>query len=470
MFEEKSRSLVRITLLLDVIMTTLVFLFSYQTHDVLFGQYPPSFSSHAALLPVILPLSMLSPAYFGAYRSPRTTSVVEYAWAIIRGLVASLPVLLACLFVLKLQHINLAVLITFVILEALALMTVRLGTVAFLSRSPHGGEYFRRILVIGSGNRARRLAATLLRNSEWGVHIVGFLDTDSDRVGKHVFCAPVLGTVDQIGAVLKNYVVDDVILAIPRSMIPGVEHTVRTCEEEGVRFLLMADVFDVRVARMQLLEFSKIPFLTFEPVAQAEWRLLLKRFLDLVLIVTILPFLFPIFALIAVAIKMDSPGPVFFTQTRVGFKKRRFPCFKFRTMVQDAEHMMAQLEHLNEAEGPDFKIAKDPRVTRVGRILRRTSLDELPQLFNVLRGEMSLVGPRPMSLRDVNLFDLSIQRKRFSVKPGLTCLWQVSGRSQLPFSKWLELDLKYIESWSLGLDIRILFRTIPAVLKGTGAV
>ena len=159
----------------------------------------------------------------------------------------------------------------------------------------------------------------------------------------------------------------------------------------------------------------------------------------------------------------------FFVQERVGLNKRRFRMLKFRTMVANAEHLQAAVEHLNEAHGPIFKIANDPRITRLGRLLRRTSLDELPQLFHVLTGEMSLVGPRPMSLRDVDLFDRGIQRKRFSVKPGLTCLWQISGRSDLPFSKWLELDLHYIEHWSLGLDLMILLKTIPAVLSGKGA-
>ena len=180
--------------------------------------------------------------------------------------------------------------------------------------------------------------------------------------------------------------------------------------------------------------------------------------------------LLPLMAMIAAAIKVDSSGPVFFKQLRVGQNKRRFMLYKFRTMVDGSEHRQSEFEHLNEAEGPIFKIANDPRATRVGRFLRRTSLDELPQLLNVLRGEMGLVGPRPMSLRDVNLFDRGIQRKRFSVKPGITCLWQVSGRSRLPFAKWLELDLWYIEHWSLLLDVKILFRTIPAVLRGTGAM
>jgi len=181
----------------------------------------------------------------------------------------------------------------------------------------------------------------------------------------------------------------------------------------------------------------------------------------------------PVFLLMmgvmAFAIKINSAGPVFFIQDRVGLNKRRFRMFKFRTMADGSERLQAELESLNEADGPIFKIFDDPRITRVGRFLRRTSLDELPQIFNVIRGEMSLVGPRPMSLRDVNLFDRSIQRKRFSVKPGITCLWQISGRSNLPFSKWLELDLLYIEHWSLWLDLQILLKTIPAVLRGVGA-
>jgi lipopolysaccharide/colanic/teichoic acid biosynthesis glycosyltransferase len=190
----------------------------------------------------------------------------------------------------------------------------------------------------------------------------------------------------------------------------------------------------------------------------------------LTLTLIFLPFFLPIFGLIAIWIKLDDGGPVFFVQERVGLKKRLFPMFKFRTMRVDAEAMLKDIEHLNEAEGPNFKIANDPRITRAGRFLRHTSLDELPQLINILRGEMSLVGPRPMSIRDVNLFDKGIQRKRFSVKPGITCIWQISGRSNLPFHKWLELDLEYIDTWSLSLDLLILLKTIPVVLLRKGAM
>jgi exopolysaccharide biosynthesis polyprenyl glycosylphosphotransferase len=265
-------------------------------------------------------------------------------------------------------------------------------------------------------------------------------------------------------------VIDEVILAIPRSLIQDAELIAYECEVEGVKLRWMADVFDLKVARMQLVELGKIPLLTLEPVAQDEWKLMAKRVFDLILTLGSMPIVLPIIGVIALAIKLDSPGPVFFRQDRVGLKKRRFQMIKFRSMIVNAEEKMKEIEHLNEAEGPIFKMKNDPRITRVGKVIRKASLDELPQLFNVIKGEMSLVGPRPMSLRDVDLFDKGIQRKRFSVKPGVTCIWQISGRSNLPFAKWLELDLQYIENWSLLLDFKILFKTIPAVLKGSGAV
>lgn len=177
----------------------------------------------------------------------------------------------------------------------------------------------------------------------------------------------------------------------------------------------------------------------------------------------------PLFLAVALLIKLTSEGPVFFTQERLGLNKRRFRIFKFRTMVAGAEQKQAELEHLNEVEGPVFKIKCDPRVTLVGKVLRKTSIDELPQLLNVLKGEMSLVGPRPLPVRDYEGFDQDWHRRRFSVRPGLTCLWQISGRSSISFDKWMELDMQYIDEWSLWLDLKILAGTIPAVLKGAGA-
>lgn len=328
----------------------------------------------------------------------------------------------------------------------------------------------RRVLIIGSGNRARRLAETLTRWTLSPVYIVGYLDSDPARVHRSVLGYPVLGTINDITSILKQHVIDEVVMAIPRAMIPEVERIACACEEEGVKFCFMADLFGVRVARTRLVEFGQIPLLTHEPIVQAEWKLSVKRVIDIVVVLCALPIVLPIMAMVAIAIKLDSEGPIFFVQDRVGQNKRIFRMLKFRSMVNGAERLQGDMEHLNEAVGPIFKVANDPRITRVGWWLRRSSLDELPQIFHVLLGQMSLVGPRPMSIRDVEKFDEGAQRRRFSVKPGLTCLWQISGRSRLPFSEWLRLDLYYIDHWSLRLDFKILWRTIPAVLRGEGAV
>jgi exopolysaccharide biosynthesis polyprenyl glycosylphosphotransferase len=204
-------------------------------------------------------------------------------------------------------------------------------------------------------------------------------------------------------------------------------------------------------------------------VVPNDYRLRVKRGLDLVGAAVALVVLSPLMLAVAIAIKVTSPGPVIFAQERYGLNRRRFRMFKFRTMRVDAEQLQAELEQLNEADGPVFKIANDPRITRIGHLLRTTSLDELPQLVNVLHGEMSLVGPRPLPLRDVMRFSSASDMRRFSVRPGLTCLWQISGRSGLSFADWIRLDLKYIDGWSLTLDLAILARTLPAVLRGTGA-
>jgi exopolysaccharide biosynthesis polyprenyl glycosylphosphotransferase len=469
MFEERSEQLRRVTTLLDMAVTLLTFLAATWLRTVILDDEPRDLLSHLALLPCILALWMFFLAFFGAYRSPRITSPLKYTWAVVQAVAVGLASLLTILFLLKIHYVSRTVVMMFAALDFLALAGLRLGIVWYFRRSLRRGAHFHRVLIVGSGNRARRLAETLLQNSEWGIRIVGHLDPDPARVGESVLGASVIGTVGDISSVLKENVIDEVILAVPRAMIQDADKIAHVCQEEGVTLCLMADVFDFHVARTRLVALGPIPLLTLEPVAQEEWKLLVKRVMDVVLAALMIPLLLPVMGLVAVAIKLDSPGPIFFMQERVGFRKRRFRMLKFRTMVAGADRLQATLEHLNEATGPIFKIANDPRHTRVGRFLRRSSLDELPQILHVLRGTMTLVGPRPMSLRDVDLFDQGIQRKRFSVKPGLTCLWQISGRSALPFSRWLELDLQYIEHWSLGLDAKILFKTIPAVLSARGA-
>lgn len=470
MYDERSRHVGRVLLVLDIVLSVLVFVIAYRVRDSLI-ESSSSFSAHLAIVPLFLLFLGLSVWMLEGYRNLRTAMILDYAWVVLRALAISIAALLTLLFLMKVQYVSRPFLVLFTVLDFVVLMLARMTLVWWYFRRPiAGGENALKVLMIGTGYRAERLCDMLRRHMEWRIEIVGHLDVDPARAGSMVRGAPVFGTPDQITSVLKRHVIDEVIIAIPRTMLNDAQRIADACEEEGVKLRLMADLFDLKVSRMKLVELDGVPLLTLEPVAQDEVKLLVKRAFDLAITVLALPLWLPLMAVVAVAIKLDSAGPVFFVQERVGLRKRSFMMCKFRSMVDGSDLKQKELEHLNEAQGPIFKIAHDPRVTRVGRILRQTSLDELPQLFNVIKGHMSLVGPRPMSLRDVDLFSEGIQRKRFSVNPGLTCLWQISGRSNLPFSKWLELDLAYIENWTLALDLKILVKTIPAVLKGGGAV
>ena len=241
------------------------------------------------------------------------------------------------------------------------------------------------------------------------------------------------------------------------------------CAEHGITVRHDSDIFGVNKKRPLAEEFDADPYSVLSRENCDGWALVLKRLLDIAGALTLLILLLPVLFITACLIKLTSPGPIFFLQERIGTNKRRFHIWKFRTMVTGAESMMSQLENKNEVPGPVFKIRNDPRITPIGRYLRRSSIDELPQLFNVLKGDMSLVGPRPLPVRDFDGFSEDWQRRRFSVRPGITCLWQVQGRSSIGFEQWMELDLKYLDEWSLWLDLKILAMTIPAVVKGSGA-
>ena len=455
---------------LDILFTIITFLVAFWARNFLhFSDKDLQFYSHVFLIPLLLVLVTGSITYFGGYRAPSNTSLTVYSWAILRAIVVSVGTLLALLFFLQIQYISRSAILLFAIIEICVLMAIRFTAISYFKKQVRSGSKKIRVLVVGSRARAQELVDVLREHVVWGVEIVGFVDPDPSCLGKVVNGISVIGTVESIHECLKDNVVDEVIIAIPRSLLKDAEPIVQACEEEGIRLRFMADLFNVKVARISLSQIENLPLLTLEPVAQDHQQLLAKRVFDVTITILILPILLPLFIFVAIAIKLDSPGPVFFIQERVGMRKRVFKMFKLRSMYVDAEERLKEIEHLNEVEGPIFKIKNDPRLTRVGRIIRKTSIDELPQLINVLKNDMSLVGPRPMSIRDVSQFDSGIQRKRFSVQPGLTCIWQISGRSDLSFDRWLELDLEYIDSWSFWLDLKILLKTIPAVLRAKGA-
>jgi exopolysaccharide biosynthesis polyprenyl glycosylphosphotransferase len=327
-----------------------------------------------------------------------------------------------------------------------------------------------RVIIVGNGSRARELYSALSEDQEVIHEVVGFVENKGEWIGG----APGvhwLGTLDKLEDILMHQAIDELFVTLPvESHYRDIQEVIRVCERVGVRVTYDADIFRSLLARPRYTTSNGSPVVTMHTAPDPDdQRLLLKRAIDLFGAITGLIALLPVMLLAAAAIKLTSRGPVIFAQERCGLNKRHFKMYKFRTMVVNADKLQAALESQNEAQGPVFKIKDDPRLTPIGKFLRKTSIDELPQLFNVIRGEMSLVGPRPLPLRDVRKFTRASDMRRFSVRPGLTCLWQISGRSNVGFTEWVKLDLAYIDGWSPALDLWILIRTIPAVLHRTGA-
>jgi exopolysaccharide biosynthesis polyprenyl glycosylphosphotransferase len=421
-----------------------------------------------ALLGMLLVLSWYGAfAAQGLYTSHRLGSRTREIIEIARAIAICLVALVVAASVGHWPTIGLRTVASFGFVSFVLVSSVRIGLRYNLKWLRERGHNVKSLLIVGGGARGRAFAAHITRRQDLGYKILGYVDSDSDYANG----AKYLGTIEDLPLLMSTEVIDEVAIALPiKSHYSQIECAVGLVEEQGITAHILSDLFPQKLARAQSVDFDGMPIVTLGSVPPFSWRTEAKRLMDLFVAVVMLIVSGPVLLATAIAIKLDSPGPVFFVQERVGFNKRRFRMIKFRTMAIDAEDRMKELEHLNEKQGtPIFKIKNDPRITRVGRWLRKTSIDELPQLLNVLVGDMSVVGPRPLSVRDATRMEEAWQKRRFSVKPGLTCLWQVSGRSNLSFEQWMQLDLEYIDHWSLGLDASILVRTIPAIVLARGA-
>lgn len=334
------------------------------------------------------------------------------------------------------------------------------------------GLNFKYVIIVGANDRTHRLVSSLLRHARFGYHIIGIIEDDASRLkclGEFEHRLMHLGGFKDLEKVLAEHVVDEVHICLPvRSCYELIQSMANFCVGLGISVRLVADLFPLRMATSRVCHIENIPMLSLSTAPESGFQLALKRLLDVTVSFVLLILFAPLFLVLALLIKMDSPGPAFFSQERVGLNQRRFRMIKFRSMVSNAEALRESLEDLNEADGPVFKIKNDPRVTRLGRFLRKSSVDELPQLINVLKGEMSLVGPRPLPPGEIEKYSWD-QRRRLSVKPGMTGLWQVSGRSDLKFKEWVDLDLSYIDDWSILQDFMILLKTFRAVFQARGA-
>lgn len=465
----KTKHLASLLLALDLALSVLCFVVALDV-VLLMGRYgTETYYDHLQLLPAILVINAWT-----FYRA-KIGLFSHLHWRAVQSLVRVflLPIgaVMTVIFLFNMEFVS-RIAMT---LYSVGLIVSIVGSRLFLSwwyfnRRVEKPQNYNKVLLVGSGPRAEKALDVLRNYSDWGIEVIGALDPDPSMTGKSFASIEVIGTPEDIDEILSHQVVDEVVVALPRSLLRDIEPIADACEEQAVCLRYFADLYDMRLANVELDILDNQPILNFEPVSQNLGKLMIKRLIDLVITLAAMPIVLPFFLLVAVVIKLDSKGPVFFLQERVGLHKRRFKMIKFRSMHTDAEERLKEIEHLNEADGPIFKMASDPRVTRVGSFIRKTSIDELPQLLNVIAGQMSLIGPRPMSERDVELFDKGVQRRRFSVRPGLACLREVSGRSALSFERWLELDLEYIDSWSLTLDAKIFLKLFPAVFRGSGAV
>jgi len=416
----------------------------------------------------------------GAYGSMRLSSV----WRLFRISFMSgcgvFLILASALYLLKLD-ISRSFLGLFIVLSSCGLTLERYLVFKFLRYWRRKGRNFRNVIVCGIGEQAVRIARELTRRPELGIHIRAFGDlrpTDAHQASAiHQFRLDLRGVVqvgrilvgaETIGKALEDYAIDEVIFTDVVEVMPQVEEMVLVCAEQGVRTTIAADLFSIGLVKSGISYFGGMPLIHFQTPPGDSWELVVKRMIDIGVAAFALGVLSPLFLLLALGVKTTS-GDILFRQTRVGLNGRLFQMLKFRSMYTGAEAALQQLKERNEMQGPAFKMKDDPRVTPFGRIMRRFSLDELPQFWNVLIGDMSLVGPRPPIPGEVGLYERR-SRRRLSMRPGLTCTWQVSGRNEIKdFESWVKLDLHYIDNWSLMGDLVLLLRTIPAVLLGTGA-
>jgi exopolysaccharide biosynthesis polyprenyl glycosylphosphotransferase len=424
-------------------------------------------SAHVGLLFLAVPVFLLLATAFGVYDPSRITGRAELAGALARVFLYTLALLGTAVFLFQLKAFSRAVFFLFLCFAFFLVSTVRLSLFALDRRRRRAPGDQRSVLIVGTGSEATDIRRKLDSHPEFSMRVTGHLLGPGEALSDGG-PGPVLGVLQDLKRIVEEKVVDDVVFALPFAEVLACHQEIGWCEEVGITVHLRADFVRTIFARTYATDIDGTPLLTISAIPRDALLLLAKRVVDFSASMSMLVLLSPFMLLAAIAIRATSRGPVFFRQSRVGLNGRTFVLYKFRSMSRDAEDRRLELESLNEMSGPVFKMQRDPRITAVGRFLRRLSFDEVPQLWNVLRGDMSLVGPRPPLPDEVRRY-VRWQRRRLSMKPGLTCLWQVSGRNRVDFDDWMRMDLSYIDNWSLKLDFEILLRTLPAVISTRGA-
>ncbi len=471
--KEKGFQAVRFgVVVLDIVMINLAMLLAYLLRYRLQWFLDVAFDApFSAYLPFSLFLSGSIPLLLwldGDYSHWRGRSWLEHIYHIINAVANAAVLILALAFIVRPLVYSRLLLLEAVLGIALLLSLDRASVMVLISQLRRQGIGVKRVVIVGAGEVGRRVMRTIVARPDLGYKIVGYVDDNPEKGNGTIGRIQGLGSTDDLSALIHRLSVDEVIITLPWNVHRRIWSILRECERRRVNARLVPDLFQLSLSQVEVSDLGGVPLVSVHEIAFNRSELIFKRAFDLVGAVLGLTLGAPILIFIGLAVRLDSPGPAIFKQERVGLNGRHFIIYKFRSMRAGAEEEQDQLQELNEADGPLFKIRDDPRRTRVGKFLRQTSLDELPQLVNVLKGEMSLVGPRPPIPDEVAQYQLW-HKKRLNVKPGITGLWQVSGRSELTFDEMVLLDLYYIEHWSPWMDFMILLRTLPKALAGDGA-
>ena len=407
--------------------------------------------------------------YTNSYSFQRFTSIETEITKVIKTSVIGILGMIAFIFLLRVKYIPRSLIIIILVVTVILLIIERLLLFYFVKIVRKKGKDRKRILIVGTGKRADHLIENIHRHHGWGLDIIGIVSNHYKRRKTHFHTYPILTDIRHMRSILHKHIVSEVIITISTKSFNQIREVISICEEEGIQVRLNSDFFGSLNKRLKIDYIYDIPIISIMQTPEEGFALFLKRIMDVFLSFIILTLLLPLFFIIALLIKLTSKGPILYNWDVVGLNLKPFRSWKFRTMVPGADLMKEKLLDQNEMKGPVFKIKNDPRVTPVGKILRKFSFDELPQLFSVLKGDMSLVGPRPVFPHELKKYK-NWHRRRLSIKPGITCLWQVSGRNEISdFNQWVQLDLEYIDNWSIWLDIKILFKTFFVVIAGRGA-
>jgi exopolysaccharide biosynthesis polyprenyl glycosylphosphotransferase len=479
MLKQKASLIARIVYLADLALTTVAFFIAFFLRDIVLPAVFPAYfptglfplSEYLKIYPIVLIVWSALFFTYHSYHSHRTIPLTREVATVLRVVFVGNVLLATLAYLLPLRQLSRSWFVLFVVLSAALVITEKILLRIIARYVRMKGLNYRTILIVGTGRRALEVARMLREHKYWGYKLVGFI-SDGHHLSNGWASYRVFGTVPDLRRLIESgqftEPIDEIVFAVTRKKLDEMKQLFLMCEELGIRTRVAMNFFPNRVARIELEELEGIPFLTFTTTPSNETQLAMKRLLDVAFSTLILMFSVPALLIAALGIKLSSPGSVLFKQERIGLNGRTFMLYKFRTMIEDAHERRGDVAHLNQMTGPVFKAKADPRVTPIGRLLRKFSLDELPQLWNVLKGDMSLVGPRPPIPEEVASYH-RWHRRRLSMKPGLTCLWQISGRNNIDFDRWMQLDLQYIDNWSPTLDLKILLRTIPAVLSGRGA-